>query len=174
MEGKLIRKKLSEILLQDKSLHASLVKRLKQKMSESGDVLDCEIYKGYEDLSYGVCHNFTLDFNQSIHAYSIGDDIHDCTAFRRLVKADLIEKEESLLNADIVVYLRSTASFPAHIHSGKVVDGKIISRWGSGNIWIHDQYQVPSFYELGDGSISTLLFKIRNTQDVHNFLSSEM
>ncbi len=72
-------------------------------------------------------------------------------------------------NGDVVVYLAEPSDDIRQmtvIHAGKVMDGKIISKWGRGkeggdstNIWSHDVDQVPDSYEDKTGDISVAYFR---------------
>jgi hypothetical protein len=60
-----------------------------------------------------------------------------------LVSNFLNEKEQKeLKQGDYIIYFKDEV--PSH--AGKIFEQKILSKWGTGNLWLHDIYEVPSSF----------------------------
>lgn len=84
-------------------------------------------------------------------------------------------------NGDVVFYLAESVDDIKKmvvIHAGKVVDGKIISKWGRGkdgsstNVWSHDVEHVPDSYEDKNGDITVVYFRPNLEEIAAYFLRS--
>ncbi len=48
----------------------------------------------------------------------------------------------STIDGDYILYF----SNQKNMHAGKVKNGKVVSKWGSGHVWIHGIFEVPASY----------------------------
>lgn len=122
-----------------------------------------------------ICHHYTLNVSESSGLFTFTDTRifrqGECVIFDELECLGFIQEIESIKNADIIVYYKEKQGRKLHIHSGKVKQNMILSKWGKGNVWMHLLEHVPAHYE-DNGLLKIKYFKYADIQKAKNYLDS--
>ncbi|MFA6410351.1 MAG: SEC-C metal-binding domain-containing protein [Candidatus Buchananbacteria bacterium] len=120
--------------------HESLINKLKDQFFHSIQIIE------------SVSPNREKNFVCFMHAFDLRDSV--------IIKNEMRKKLEVTFGSDFISWLIDkgylTQNKNANIviyfddkipkHAGLVIGNKIISKWGMGNTWQHDLWEVPSSY----------------------------